>query len=130
MLVRVKQNRGTYGYVKNGLIMPKTFSSGAFEVTEEKGCELIARGIVEAVGAENAPAATAAAPVPAPAPAPEAEKEPEGLAELTLSELRAIARKRGMKGYTSLSKAELIRELETAAAEAESPQFDATGGVE
>lgn len=129
MLVRVKKIRGTYGHVKNGLIVPMTFSSGAFEVTEEKACELVSRGIVDVVGAENAPATTAPAPAPAPVTAT-VEDAPEGLAEMTISELRAVARKRGMKGYARLSKAELIRELETAEEESESPQFDATGGVE
>lgn len=131
MLVRVKKLLGNYGHVENGVIIPKTYSSGAFQVSEEKGRELIARGIVDAVGAENAPAVTAPAPAPAPVPAPtpelvEAEEEPE---EMTLKELRALARERGMKGYARLSKQELIRELEQAEEEEGSPTFDATGGV-
>lgn len=124
MLVRVKKVMGNYGHVENGFIVPKTYSSGAFEVTEEKGRELVLRGIVDVVGAENAPATTA--PAPAPAPAKVEEEEPE---EMTLSELRALARKKGMKGYARLSKKELIRELEQAEEEAGSPTFDATGGI-
>lgn len=127
MIVRVKKIMGTYGLVKNGRVVPMTYSSGAFEVTEEKGRELVARGIVDVVGAEKAPAtAAAAAPAPAPVPEPEQAEEPE---EMTLNELRKIARKRGMKGYGSLSKKELIRELEKAEEEADSPTFDAAGGV-
>ncbi len=133
MLVRVKKLMGTYGHVKDGHIEPMTFSSGAFEVTEEKGHELVARGIVDVVGAEQAPATTAAAPTPE--PAQDAAQEPEEAAtekleDLTLNELRKIARERGMKGYGGLSKAELIRELEKAEEAAESPTFDAAGGVE
>jgi hypothetical protein len=127
MIVRVKKIMGTYGLVKNGRVVPMTYSSGAFEVTEEKGRELVARGIVDVVGAAQAPAtAAAAAPAPAPVPEPEQAEEPE---EMTLNELRKIARKRGMKGYGSLSKKELIRELEKAEEEADSPTFDAAGGV-
>ena len=127
MLVRVKKLMGTYGHVKSGRVVPMTYSSGAFEVTEEKGRELVARGIVDVVGAEKAPATTAAAaPAPAPVPEPETAEEPE---EMTLNELRKTARKRGMKGYGSLSKKELIRELEKAEQEADSPTFDAAGGV-
>lgn len=127
MLVRVKRIMGTYGHVNNGLIEPKTFSSGSFEVTEEKGRELVARGIVDVVGAAQAPATAAAAPTPAPAPVTEKEEEPE---EMSLNELRKVARERGMKGYARLSKKELIRELEKAEEAAESPTFDAAGGVE
>lgn len=126
MLVRVKKIMGTYGHVRNGLVEPKTFSSGAFEVTEEKGRELVARGIVDVVGAEQAPAT--AAPAPAPEPAPVTEKE-EKLEEMSINELRKVARERGMKGYARLSKKELIRELEKAEAETDSPTFDAAGGV-
>ena len=127
MLVRVKKLLGNYGHVENGVVVPKTYSSGAFEVSEDKGRELVARGIVDVVGAEKAPATTATAPVPAPAPEPvKVEEEHEGM---TLNELRAIARERGMKGYARLSKQELIRELEQAEEEAGSPTFDATGGV-
>ena len=120
---------GTYGLVKNGRVVPMTFSSGTFEVTEEKGRELVRRGIVDVVGAEQAPTTTAAAPAPEPAPAPK-EAEEEKPAEMSINELRKIARERGMKGYARLSKAELIRELEKAEEEADSPSFDATGGVE
>ncbi len=126
MLVRVKRIMGTYGHVKNGLVEPKTFSSGAFEVSEEKGRELVARGIVDVVGAVQAPATTAAAP--APEPEPETEKEAK-LEEMSIKELRKVARERGMKGYARLSKKELIIELEKAEAEADSPTFDAAGGV-
>lgn len=121
MHVRVKKLMGNYGHVVNGFIVPMTYSSGAFEVSEEKGHELIARGIVEAVGAENAPAVTA--------PIPEPEKEEEEPEEMSLSELRKIARKMGIKGYSRLSKEELKVELEKAEEEANKPSFDATGGV-
>lgn len=128
MLVRVKKLMGTYGHVENGLVVPMTYSSGAFEVPEEKARELVARGIVDVVGADEAPATTAPAPAPAPAPVTEEEKEEEP-EELSLAELRKIARERGMKGYSRLSKEELLRELEKAEEEASSPVFDATGGV-
>ena len=95
MLVRVKRILGTYGHRVNGRIEPKTFSSGAFEVSEEKGCELVARGIVDVVGAVQAPATTAAAPAPEPEPVTEKEAK---LEEMSINELRNVARERGMKG--------------------------------
>ena len=125
MLVRVKKVMGTYGHVKDGHIVPMTFSSGAFEVTGEKGRELVLRGIVDVVGADEAPATTATTPEPASAKVEEKE-EPQ---EPTLKELRDLARERGMKGYARLSKQELMRELANAEEEADSPTFDATGGV-
>ena len=38
-------------------------------------------------------------------------EEPQNLSELTVKEVRAIAKERGIEGYSSLTKAELIEVL-------------------
>ncbi len=46
MLVRVKKESGNYGHFHNGVLLPRNWGSGAFEVPDAKGRELVARGVV------------------------------------------------------------------------------------
>lgn len=64
MLVRIKKSCGNYGLVRNGVIEPKNFASGAFEVSEQEGDRMLQRGIAEAVNDESA--AEAATPSESP----------------------------------------------------------------
>lgn len=124
MLVRVKKTLGNYGHVLNGVIIPKNYASGAFEVSDAKARELLCRGIVDVVGAANAPATESeteeATEEEAPAPA---------LEEMTIKELRAMAKAKGLKGYMTIKKAALIEALTAQDEEAETPQFNATEGT-
>lgn len=88
MLVRVKKSLGNYGHVQNGHVQPKNYASGAFEVTEEKAQELIARGIVDAVEGEPAPA-----PVEAPANTAETPKTAQKVAKKTAETPKKRAKK-------------------------------------
>lgn len=65
MIVIVKKTVGTFGHKVNGMVTPRTWKNGLFEVTDEKGAELLARGIVDKVESVEESA---------PAPAPAAEK--------------------------------------------------------
>lgn len=125
MLVRVKKTLGNYGHVLNGVIEPKNYASGAFEVSDAKGKELLCRGIVDVVGAVAAPATDA--------PTEEATQEETpapALSEMSIKELRAMAKAKGLKGYMTIKKAALIEALTEEATQEETPQFNAAGGVE
>jgi len=101
MFVRVKKEVGNYGHRCNGLVSPRNWDSGAFEVPDAKGRELLSRGIVvEAAGAEIAPAAKQPA------------RQQESLAgEPSLEQLREQARQRGIKGYARMSRSKLMDAL-------------------
>lgn len=66
MLVRINKSCGNYGLVRNGVIVPKNFASGAFEVSDQEGNHMINRGIASAVG--TTPTAEAATQTAEPAP--------------------------------------------------------------
>lgn len=90
MFVRVKKEAGNYGRCSNGMVSPCNWDSGAFEVPDAKGRELISRGVaVEAAGAENAPAA----------------------GKPSLGQLREQARQRSVKGYARMSRSRLLDAL-------------------
>ena len=108
MLVRVKKGLGNYGHVQNGSVQPKNYASGAFEVSEAKGRELLARGIVEAVGGETAPAADAQTETPEP-------KKPENAAKKAPKKTEKTTKK-------------VTEKTETPADDV--PTFDTLGGVE
>lgn len=125
MLVRVKKTLGNYGHVLNGIIVPKNYASGAFEVSDAKAKELLCRGIVDVVGAVAAPATETPAkeePTEEEAPAPD-------LSEMSIKELRAMAKERGMRGYMTIKKTALIEALSEQVQEEETPQFNATEGT-
>ena len=107
MLVRVKKGLGNFGHVQNGHVQPKNYASGAFEVSDAKGRELIARGIVDEVEGVTAPAP------PAPA-APEPKKPTK-------------VEKKAPKKATKAEKKEPKKAVKLAD---EAPTFDAVGGVE
>mgnify|MGYP003300379137 CR=1 FL=1 len=108
MLVRVKKGLGNYGHVPEGYVQPKNYASGAFEVTEEKGRELVARGIVDVVEGCICTPAPAAIEEPAPKTAePKAKKAPKKTAKTA---------KKGAKKVEET--AENV------------PTFDAMGGIE
>ncbi len=74
MNIRIRRGAGNYGHNVNGIIRPKSYDSGAFEVDDATARRLCARGIAEAVEtaetapvAAPAPMATKAAPAPTPA---------------------------------------------------------------
>lgn len=115
MLVRVKKEFGNYGHRQNGVLSPRNWKDGAFEVSDAKGQELLSRGVVEAVGAVTAPAAK-------PAPQKKEAQEP------TLEQLRAEARQRGIKGYARLSRSKLLAALESD--EEKAPDLNAMEAVE
>ena len=108
MLIQVKTN---YGHVVNGLVKLKTPKMPPFQVNDEKGQELIARGIAvkiaddetaaEEPAEETTPAETKAAAVP--------------YEELTRPELLEIAKERGLDVDTKTKKQDLINALKEAA---------------
>lgn len=108
MLVRVKKEAGNYGLCCNGTVSPRNWGSGAFEVPDAQGRELISRGVaVEAAGEENAPAA---------------EKN-------SLEKLREQARQRGLKGYARMSRSRLLDAL-ASPEEDEAPTPNAMAAVD
>lgn len=120
MFVRVKKEIGNYGHRCNGIVTPRNWDSGAFEVEDSKGRELLSRGIVvEAAGAEIAPAAKQ----PARQTASEAE-------EPSLEQLREQARQRGIKGYARMSRSKLESALTAPEEEDGAPTPNAMAAVE
>lgn len=104
MLIKVKTN---YGHVERGLVKLKTPQTPPFHVSDEKGEELIKRGIAikaaddEPAAEETTPAAPAAAVVP--------------YEELTRPELLAIAKERGLDVDSKTKKQDIINALKEAA---------------
>ncbi len=106
MLVRVKRGLGNYGHVQNGFVQPKNYASGAFEVSDEKGQELIKRGIVDEVEGETAPASTIAE-----------TPEPEAAAPAAKTASKKAAKAPKKKAETAEEPAD------------DAPTFDATSGI-
>ena len=101
MLIKVKTN---YGHVERGLVKLKTPKTPPFYVSNEKGEELIARGIAYKVADDEPEAAE---------PTPEAAVVP--YEELTRPELLAIAKERGLDVDTKTKKQDIINALKEAA---------------
>lgn len=125
MLIKVKTN---YGHAENGLVKLKTPKMQPFHVSDEKGQELIARGIAVKI-ADDEPAAEATAEATAPAEATaeattEATTEATAPAEneavvvpyedMTRPELLEIAKGRGLDVDTKTKKQDLINALKEA----------------
>lgn len=140
MKIRIRKGVGTYGHHEGGIIRPKDYNSGAFEVPDNVGRNLIARGLADLVSAPPANIATPKCTKLAPAPAkktavkPAPEKE---LDEMTISELRAKAKARGVKNNARLSRAQLLDALCAPAAAPEggstedesAPSFNPTAAI-
>lgn len=122
MLIKVKTN---YGLAVNGLVKLKTPKMPPFHVSDEKGEELIARGIAvkiaddEPAAEETAPAETKAAEeaTQATSPAPVEAEAPEenDLSEMTRPELLELAEKRGIEVSKRAKKEDILTALKGSA---------------
>ena len=122
MLIKVKTN---YGHVEKGLVKLKTPQMPPFHVSDEKGEELIARGIAVKI-ADDKPAAEETAPAEtkaaeettlATSPAPVEAETPEemDLAEMTRPELLELAEKRGIEVNKRAKKEDILTALKGSA---------------
>ncbi len=123
MKIRIRRGIGSVGCSEGGIIRPKNYASGAFEVPDNVGRNLIARGLADLVDDQTAAIATpeqvkveavptkkAAVKTAKGKPAPKKEQAKE-LDEMTLAELRAEAKARGIKVNARQSKAQLLAAL-------------------
>ena len=130
MYITVKCN---YGHrTENGIIDLKTPKSAPFEVSDEKGEELIRRKI--AVKAEMP--GTPAAPVAGDGSKPSdtgSDLSNKPLEEMTSAELKEVAKSLGIPSYGSMSK-EALRDAITAKRAEEGatpqPEIDANSGIQ
>lgn len=136
MLIRIKRTIGNFGYVENGIVRPKNFKSGAFSVPDGVGEQLIARGIADRVQTDVPVSAIEEKVMPAAAPVLVTESpapSDTNYAAMTIKELKNAARAAGIKGASSMNKAELIvalGEQETEEDAEDAPSLDVCLGVD
>lgn len=93
MVIRIITDQ-TYGHLENGIVKPKTKKSEPFQVDEAKGKRLIDSGIAKEV---------APAPEAPETPAPDTHLDEGQLSEMSINELRALAKDMGLSASGSKS---------------------------
>lgn len=130
MYITVKCN---YGHRKeNGIIDLKTPKSAPFEVSDEKGAELIRRNIAVKAETPGEPAAPSAGDGSKSAET-ESGSDDKPLEEMKSAELKAIAQEMGIKGYGSMNIETLIAAITAKRAEDSAtppPSIDANAGIQ
>lgn len=86
MVIRIITDQ-TYGHLENGIVKPKTKKSEPFQVDDASGKRLIAFGIAKEV---------APAPEEPETPAPDTHLDEGQLSEMSINELRALAKDMGL----------------------------------
>ena len=128
----IKIISGTYGFVQNGRILPKTSKSDPFSLDPDREQELVDSGVAVYVAAPVAEA------TPEHSSDVAGDKLPEYDESMKLADLKEIAAKYGVDASSMRSKAEVIAMIEAAqqpsdedtpAGDGELPQFDAAPPV-
>ena len=119
-MIRIITNT-TYGYNNGKYIEPKTKDSEPFSVRAEREAELVAAGIAEYVGEPDKPINdTISEPIEA-----DVEFTEESLGEMTMNELREIAKTLGVKQKAGMKKADLVEAILAD----DVPELDPSGAI-
>ena len=119
-MIRIITNT-TYGFNNGKYIEPKTKDSEPFLVRAEREAELVAAGIAEYVDELEKPINdTISEPIEA-----DIEFTEEALGEMTMNELREIAKTLGVKQKAGMKKADLI----DAILSDDVPELDPSGAI-